>query len=93
MTCTIVFPWSCCIRSFTGLHVYVALLLCIALSQTDCFQCTKLSMDTGLSMVRCLMQGDCSKRGGEVENKGDSNKITLEFWYVVYKPCGFFFAS
>lgn len=44
-------------------------------------------------MVRCLMQGDCSKRGGEVENKGDSNKITLEFWYVVYKPCGFFFAS
>lgn len=56
-------------------------------------QCTKLSMDTGLSMVRCLMQGDCSKRGGEVENKGDSNKITLEFWYVVYKPCGFFFAS
>lgn len=37
--------------------------------------------------------GDCSKQGGEMENKGNSNKITLEFWYVVYKPCTSFFAS
>lgn len=41
--------------SVTGLHVYVALLLFIALNQQDCSQCTKLSMDTGLSMVRCLI--------------------------------------
>lgn len=41
-------------------------------------------------MVRYLIWNDrigsYNKQGGEVENKGNTNEIILEFWRVVYKP-------